>query len=611
MARRARAVFKGGYLGRVLRVNLTERKATVEPLADELARAYLGGRGLGAWHYRREVSAETDPLSPDNRMFFFTGPLTGLPLPATTKVACTTKSAETGHYLCSNSSGNLGPQLKLSGYDGLILEGRAAEPVYLWVHDATVEFREAAELWPTEVSPATRAIKEATGGNRTSVMTVGPAAVWGARIGCLMVDGRSFGRGGPGTVMAAKNLKGVAVLGTGKIPVAEPERLTERGREAMRVSRETRQNHTLFGTNQYTAAMSEMGCYPTRNFQTSVFSGVDTIAAPYVFKHYRVRNKPCYACPVGCAQICEVKEGPFAGARSDPEYETIGAFGGQCGVSDFPAIIAANQLCDEYGLDTMSTGTIIAYAMECFERCLFTTVDTGGIELRFGDGQAMVEMVRRMGEGRGLGQDLALGFRHLVQKFPETTAYMMQCKGMPFAAYEPRGFHGIGLAFGTSSRGACHNVGGWTIRDELLAGKYDRFAVQGKGVLVKAIQDIRAYVDSLGICTVVRSSLGFTGEPSGDVLKLATGADFTPELMSIGERIYTLERLITLGEGLNRTDDYLPERIMCEALPEGPAAGKVLTREMYDAMLDEYYAARGWDREGRPTWETRQRLGLD
>ncbi|MDI6870647.1 MAG: aldehyde ferredoxin oxidoreductase family protein [Bacillota bacterium] len=604
-------MFKGGYLGRVLRVNLTEQTATVEPLPESAARAFLGGRGLGAWYYRREIGPQVDPLSPENKLCFFTGPLTGLPLPATTKFGCATKSAETGHYLCSNSSGNFGPQLKFAGYDGLIIEGRADRPVYLWVNDGETVFRPAEDLWLKEVSPATEMIRAATGGNRTSVMAVGPAAVRGARIGCLMVDGRSFGRGGPGTVMAAKNLKAVAVLGTGKIPVAEPERLAERGREAMKIARETRQDHSKYGTNQYTIRMNALGCYPTRNFQTAVFPGVETIAARYVYNHYRVRNKPCFACPVGCAQVCEVKEGPFAGAVSDPEYETIGAFGGQCGVSDFAAIIAANQLCDEYGIDTMSTGTIIAYAMECFERNLFTREDTGGIELRFGDGEAMVAMVRQMGEGRGLGRELSLGFRHLAEKFPETVPYMMQCKGLPFAAYEPRGFHGIGLAYGTSSRGACHNVGGWTIRDELLSGKYDRFAVEGKGVLVKTIQDTRAYVDSLGICTVVRSALGYTDEPHGDVLELATGLDLTPELMTIGERIYTVERLITVGEGLTRADDYLPDRIMREALPEGPAAGKVLTREMYDAMLDEYYAARGWDREGVPTWETRQRLGLD
>jgi aldehyde:ferredoxin oxidoreductase len=604
-------VFRGGYLGRVLRLDLTTRQTTVEPLDEAVARAFLGGRGLGAWHYLREIGPEVAAEAPENRLFFFTGPLTGLPLPATTKFACATKSPETGHYLCSNSSGNFGPQLKSAGFDGLILEGRASGPVYVWLEDGQVELRDAGELWLEPVSAAIEAIKAATSGERTSVMCAGPGAVGGARIGCLMVDGRSFGRGGPGTVLAAKHVKAVAVHGSGKIPVAEPEKLAERGREARRVARETRQDHTRYGTNQYTAKMNALGCYPTRNFQAAIFEGGEAISAQYVADHYRVRNKACFACPVGCAQVCEVKEGPFAGAVSDPEYETVGAFGGQCGVADFAAIIAANQLCDEYGLDTMSTGTLIAYAMECCERGLFTRTEAGGLELRFGDAAAMVAMVRQIGERRDLGRELSLGFNHLAERFPATIPYMMECKGLPFAAYEPRGFFGIGLAYGTSSRGACHNVGGWTIRDELLSGEYDRFAAEGKGRLVKSIQDTRAYVDSLGICTVVRSALGFSGEPSGDVLALATGVDLTPELATIGERIYNLERLIILGEGLTRADDYLPDRIMREALPGGPAAGKVLTQELYDTMLDEYYQARGWDAGGHPTQATLTRLGLE
>ncbi|MEW6229813.1 MAG: aldehyde ferredoxin oxidoreductase C-terminal domain-containing protein, partial [Bacillota bacterium] len=322
-------------------------------------------------------------------------------------------------------------------------------------------------------------------------------------------------------------------------------------------------------------------------------------------------NLACFRCPVACAQLCEVREGKHAGMRSDPEYETIGAFGGQCGVSDFGAIVAANALCDELGLDTMSAGTIIAYAMELFERGVITKEDTDGIELRFGDGDALVEVIKGIALRQGIGDLLAEGFRGLAQRFPETAGFMMHAKWMPFAAYEPRGFHGIGLAFGTSSRGACHNVGGWTIRDELLSGDYDRFAVTGKGELVKRLQDVRAYIDSLGICTVVRSGLGFTDKPGGKVLEYVTGVDFTPELLRIGERIYSLERAILAREGIRREHDMLPERITKELLPEGPARGRVLTDEMYEAMLDEYYALRGWNEQGVPTRERLVELGVE
>lgn len=596
-------------MGRILRVNLTDRRVTVEEVEPRVYEQFLGGRGLAAYYYYREISPSTEPLSPENRLFFFTGPLTGSRLPSTTKFNVATKSPETGLYLCSNSGGNVGPYLKFAGYDGLIIEGRAEEPTFLYINQGDVEFHDASSVWREQTGSGTQAIKGIIGQKSAAVMIVGPAAIRGASIACIMVDGRSFGRGGAGRVMASKNLKAVAIYGRGEIPVYRPEELARFSKEATRKARESRPVHTRFGTAQYTAVINELGCYPSYNFRTSVFNGIETIKAEYMEQHYKVRNQACYHCPIACAQVCEVKEGPYRGYKADPEYETIGAFGGQCGVSDFAAIIAANHLCDEYGLDTMSTGTIIAYAMECFEQGLFSR-DLIGRELRFGDGAAMVEMVKEMGEAKGFGAELAKGFRHLAKKYPHTVPYMMQCKWMPFAAYEPRGFYGMGLSYGTSSRGACHNVGGWTIRDELLSGEYDRFATKGKGLLVKRIQDTRAYIDSLGICTVARSAMGFNDNPSGKVLELVTGVDLTPKLIEIGERIYTLERMILVREGISRKDDYLPDRIMKESLPEGPAKGHVLTKELFDEMLDEYYEARGWDKEGRPTPERLSALGL-
>ncbi len=258
----------------------------------------------------------------------------------------------------------------------------------------------------------------------------------------------------------------------------------------------------------------------------------------------------------------------------------------------------------------MTTGTLIAFAMECFERGLISRADTGGLDLRFGNGEAMVEMVGRIAKKEGLGALLAEGFSHIKEKRPEWEYYMMHVKGLALAHYEPRGFHGIGLGYGTSSRGACHNVGGWTIRDELLMKTHDRFATKGKGLLVQTLQDNRAYVDSLGICTVVRGALGFTANPTGKVLEYVTGYDFNQELMTIGKRIYNLERLILNREGITRKEDILPRRIMEEPLPEGMAEGRAITPEMYNEMLDEYYQVRGWDNDGVPKKETLSDLGI-
>lgn len=604
-------MFEGAYLQKVLRVNLTQEQYSEETVPGELFMRYLGGRGVAAYFYHREIAPGAKPLTPENKLIFMTGPLTGLPLPSTTKFQCATRSPETGVYLCSNSGGEVGPYLKRRGYDGLIIEGRAGRPLYLAIGENGVEFRDARGMEMLKTGETIVSIREDWTDNRAAVMCAGPAAFNRVRFANIMVGDRSFGRGGAGSVMASKNLKAVAVSAGGEIPAADPRRLKEINKEAVIKAREGKRAHNLYGTNQYTEIMNELGCYSALNFQTGVLKGYETLSKDYVNAHYKVKSLACFRCPVACAQLCAVRDGgAFEGVRSDPEYETVGTLGGVCGVTDFAAVIAGNRLCDEYGIDTMTVGNIIGYAMECYENKIFNLSDTGGLELRFGNGAAMVEMIRRIGEKEGFGYTLGLGFKELAQLYPETARYMMHVKGMAFAAYEPRGFYGMGLAYGTSSRGACHNVGGWTIRDELLQKTYDRFALEGKGELVKRLQDTRAYIDSLGICTVVRGALGFTDNPSGDTLLAATGVNLTPDLMNIGERIVSLERMILVREGIGRADDYLPERIMREPLPEGPAAGKVLTREMYDLMLGEYYRVRRWDEHGVPTPEGLREQGV-
>jgi len=601
----------GGYLGRILRIRLSREEALMQELEEADLRSFLGGRGLAAKWYYEEIEPGTEPLGAANKLFFFTGPLTGVPLPSTTKFGVSTKSRETGIYLCSNSGGDFGPHLKFCGFDGLIIEGRAERPTYLVIRDGAVSFHDASHLLGLKTSEVREKLLEAIGDSKASVLCTGPAAEQLVGFAYIQVDGRAFGRGGAGAVMASKNLKGIVIKGSGKIPLANPEGVKEIRNAAIKQLRETRANHTRYGTAQYTEILNELGCYPARNFQSSYLENAQGIYAQRMKEHFWVRNFACYHCPVACGKITEVREGPFAGARARPEYETIGMLGGSCGITDLAAIIAANELCDEYGIDTISTGNAVALAMELFERGLITKADTEGIEARFGDGQALVAMVRLIGERRGIGDLLAGGMARVAREKSAWRPYILEVKGMPFPAYDPRGFHGIGLAYGTSSRGACHNVGGWTIRAELLSGEYDRFALKGKGKLVKDIQDTRAYVDSLGMCTVVRGSGGFSANPHGDVLEAVTGFDFTPELMEIGSRIYTLERMILVREGIRREDDMLPPRIMTEKIPDGPAEGRILTREMYEVMLDEYYAVRGWDKEGVPTQETLRELGLN
>ncbi|GAG86415.1 unnamed protein product, partial [marine sediment metagenome] len=341
-------MFSGGYQGKYLRINLTNRTIEEGKINPEWQRKFLGGRGLAARFYYDEISNDIKPLSSDNKLIFFTGPLTGTPGPATTKIGLATKSPETRQYLCSNGGGFFGPHLKKSGYDGLIIEGKADTPVYILIEDNQIKIEKGGNLWGKTTKEVNKKLKEKVG-REDQILSCGPAAENRVRLSCIQIGERSIGRGGAGAVMASKNLKAIAVKGTGEIAVNEPNKFKEVMKDAISFVRESKANHTKYGTAQYTAIMNELGCYPTRNFQTGVFDGIDTITAEYMKENFFVKNQACFRCPVACSQLCEVKEGNFKGAKSDPEYESIGTLGAVCGVSDFAAIIKANEICDELG----------------------------------------------------------------------------------------------------------------------------------------------------------------------------------------------------------------------------------------------------------------------
>ena len=602
--------YRGAYLGKILRINLATKKTSVENIDENRIAKLLGGRGLAAKMYYDEIGPQVKPLDPENKLIFMTGPLTGVKLPSTTKFQVATKSPETGMYMCSNSGGEFGPQLKMSGFDGLVIEGAADGWTFLTIRDGEVGFHDASSMKGLGAHETLEVLKDALGDRRASTMSIGPAGERLVKISYICVDTRAFGRGGAGAVLGSKKLKGIALRGTGKIPVADQGKIDEIRKAAIKNLRETRANHTKYGTPQYIEVINELGCMPTRNFQTTYFEGGNRVDAHVMYDQYLEKNYACYMCPVACGKINEVKDGPYRGARARTEYESIALLGPDCGVDDFAAIVKANQVCDELGIDTMSAGNAVALTMELYERGLINGDDTEGIEARFGSAEALIGIIRLIAERHGIGDLLAEGMRGVQQKRPEWRGYILAVKGMPFAAYDPRGFYGNALTYGTSSRGACHNVGGWTIRHELMSDQYDRFALKGKGLLVKTIQDNRAYVDSLGLCTVVRGSMNFSDNPSGEVMEAVTGHDFTSELLAIGERIYSLERVILNREGIDRKDDLMPERVIKEVVPSGPIKGQKLTAEMYDEMLGEYYQERGWDLNGVVRQETIEKLGL-
>lgn len=607
-------MFSGGYTGRVLRVNLTTRQSNVDEIPEEKLRLFLGARGLGAEWYWREVGPEVEPFDPENKMAFFAGPMTGTPLVSTTKFELTTKGPETGHYLCSNSSGNFGPRLREAGFDGLVLEGASERWTALVIEPDGVRFVDD-EGWRGLTPMEARARLLAQLPERQTkwaTMSIGPAAENLVAFAALFVDdGRAFGRGGGGAVLASKKVKALAVWGDRPVPVADAEKCKEIAQFARTDLKTSRAKHRQLGTAQLVEQINALGCMPTCNFQTSweAPEKVQGVYAQTLHDQYHVRNYACYRCIVACGQVGEVKEGPFAGSKARPEYESIGLLGPSCGIYDMAAVIAANEMCDDYGMDTITAGNLIAVVMELFERGLVTAEENEGLEVRFGDGKALLEMVRFIAERRGLGAILAEGALGILRARPEWGRFILHAKGMTFAAYDPRGFHGMGLAYATSPRGACHNVGGYTVSEELLGKKYDRYALEGKGQLVKMLQDNRAYIDSLGLCTVVRGAYKFTAAPAPETMLAITGYDFGPELMTIGERISNLERMILVREGIDRQDDALPPR-MKEAVPSGPVSGHLISDQMLDVMLDEYYAVRGWDPQGKPQPETLEKLGL-
>jgi aldehyde:ferredoxin oxidoreductase len=599
-----------GYAGKILRVNLSTRTSSVEPLKEREVELLLGGRGIAAKYYHDEIAPSVDALSPENKIIFMTGPLTGTALVSTTKFQLSTRSPETRMYLCSNCGGDFGPQLKKAGFDGLIIEGKAKGPTWLSLKDGVLEFHDAS-AWKGLASTTTIVrMREAFGETKAGAMAIGPAGERLVRIAYINVDERAFGRGGPGAVMGSKNLKGIIVKGSGEIAVANPDRVAEIRKAAVADLKTSRANHTKYGTPQYLEVLNNLGCLPTRNYQTATFEDTDKIDAQAMKEGYFEKNYACYRCTVACGKVCVVKEGPYAGARARPEFETVGLLGPNCGISDFGAIVKANQLCDELGLDTMSAGNAVSLTMELYEKGLITKADTAGIDARFGNPEALLGIIGLIAERRAIGDLLAEGMYGVRKAKPEWARYILDVKGMPFAAYDPRGFTGNALTNGTSNRGACHNVGGWTIRAELQSGKYDRYALEGKAALVKGAQDSRAYVDSIGMCTVVRGAFNFSENPTGDVMEAVTGHAFTPKLMEIAQRIYSMERVILNREGIRRKDDLMPDRITKEAIATGSTKGRTLSADQYAFMLDDYYRLRGWDADGVVTEETKKRWGL-
>ncbi len=596
------------YAGKVLRVDLTRGQLRDEPLDPHLARTFIGGRGLATKMFCDEVSALVDPLHRDNKLILATGPLTGTAAACGGRFMAVTKGALTGAIASSNCGGNFGPELKYAGYDMIVCEGAAPEPVVLVINDGKAELRPAGRLWGKTV-PETEDDLHQQLGEGFKFASIGPAGEKLVRFACIINDkSRAAGRSGVGAVMGSKKLKAVAVRGTGGITVADRAGFRAACLDSvgkLKAGAITGGGLPSYGTAILVNIINEHGILPTRNFQQGQFEGAEQISGETIAERILVRKRACFACPMACGRVTAIKEGPFKGHGEGPEYETIWALGAAVGVSDLAAATKANYICNELGMDTISAGSTVACAMELFETGVLTEKLVGR-SLRFGDAEAVVEMMTRIGRRQGFGDVLAEGGARLAEKFGRPELFM-GVKKQEFPAYDPRGVLGMGIQYATSNRGACH-VRGYMIAPEILGAplKMDPLVADGKAAMNIAFQDLTAALDSLGVCLFVTFSIGAPELVAQ--LKAATGFDYdVDEMLRAGERIWNLEKMFNLRAGFTKKDDTLPDRLLREPMPAGPAAGRTVPLE---GMLSEYYRLRGWDEQGTPTREKLAALGL-
>ncbi len=601
----------GGYIGKILRVDLTERRISTEKLDAEIAKKFIGGKGLGAKILYDSLKLGTDPLSPENILIFASGPLTATLAPTSARWAVVTKSPLTNIFLDCQVGGYFGAAMKLAGFDCIIIEGKADSPVYLWVHDGNAEILKAGDLWGKGCFETEDTLKKRLG-ESAHVASIGPAGENLVRYACISVDKyRQAGRGGAGAVMGSKNLKAVAVRSASyKIEYADPEGFREAAKKALKVIRENSfiPLRRKYGTPIWVAPVNKAALLPTRNFRTGVFEKAENISGETMRDKIVVKDGTCYNCIIQCWKYTHVESGKYrVDELAGPEYESIALLGSDCGVGSIEAVAHASMLCDDLGLDTISTGNSIAFAMECYERGLLTAEDTDGLELKFGNADAEIEMVKKIAYRKGLGNLLAEGVRRASKKIGDgSERFAMHVKGLEIPGYDPRGAFGMALAYATSDRGACHQRA-WTVRAEIEGKLEPRFSTKGRARFVKETQDERAMCFSLVLCDFAPLEVKHFVE----LLNKATGFNFTVEdYLKTGERIWNLTRLFNVREGITREDDTLPPRFMEEPLPEGATKGQVVTKEMLDEMLDEYYALRGWDKNGVPTEEKLKELGL-
>lgn len=600
-----------GYHGKVMLIELGEQSIRWEPLDATVLRRFLGGTGLGAYLLYTYSPPGVDPLSPENPLIFVTSPLVGSKLTTSSKFAVVTKSPLTGFIGDSLSSSFLATELKKTGFDAIVVTGRSPSPTMLAITDDSVEFLDASPLLGMSTSETEDAVKAQLGG-MYRVASIGPAGENLVRFASIANDGgRQAGRTGPGAVMGSKNLKAIAVRGRQTVSFADPDALGAiRADLSRRSLGDATEKYRTLGTLANVSVFNRLGTLPTRNFQQSTFEGAEAVSGETFQTSHHVRNAHCANCTIGCEHVVRTTDGG-ADATGRMEYESSFALGPLVGVADANAVIRASRLCDDMGMDTISAGGSVAWAMECFENGLLTADDADGIDLRFGDGRALLAALEMTAHRTSLGGLLAEGSRRAAETIGNGSQnWAMHVKGLEMPGYEPRSLKTMALALAVSTRGACHNRSSAYEAD--FSNRVDRLTIDDeRGRITMEGEDYSAVLDSLIWCKFLRKAFDdFYGE-SASIYERLTGWATTPEdLIRAGERINNIKKLFNIREGWTRSDDTLPARVFAETLPNGAAKGVGLTRSDVDMMIDGYYRARGWTADGLIPEEKIDDMGL-
>ncbi len=612
-----------GYNGKILHVDLSTKKIKVEEPGEVFYRTYLGGGALASYFLLRDLPAGADPLGPENLLIFASNVLSGVPIAGMTRYTVAAKSPLTGAYGEAEAGGFWGPELKFTGFDAVVIKGKAAKPSYLYIHDGKVELRSAEKIWGLETGPAQEKIREELKEKRVRVAIIGPAGENLVRYACVVNELKHVnGRSGMGAVMGSKNIKAVAVKGSNILEVKDLEKFLELSKALTETIGQHGPNKVLrkLGTPNLVMALNTQGILPTRNFQEGVFEGVEKISGEKMTETILRSEEGCYACAVRCKRAVEVPSGPYATTAlyGGPEYETLGSLGSLLGIDDLEAIAKGNELCNRYSLDTISTGVAIGFAMEAYEKGILTKADTEGIDFRFGNADAMIQAIDWIAFRKNrLGDLLAEGVRTAAAKIGKgSEEFALHIKGQELPMHDPRGKTGQGLSFAVSPTGADHIEAPHDTPFAMPGPMMARVAMLGLLEPVSALDlgpaKVRNYTylqfvwslyNSLGVCNFVAGPVwALPLNQLVEVVKAVTGWETSLwELMKAGERAVTMARVFNLREGFGRKDDTLPDRLF-DPLGNGPLKGRGIDRNEFAEALTMYYEAMGWDpQEGVPT----------